>query len=444
MDTDLSANWSSRQQQAEVTANRTPQSNVAATHNPSVTSPAVHASGSYQTDSTMLGGSQQSGTIQHCIGMGTEPRTEEEQSTSETQKKSLFERIKSRVGKFMDYVREVPLPRTQNFDEWENSDSDSDLYFTPPTSPSHPSLEPALVSTEEIPLPSHAPPNRELPEFFDKYGILRKQQVPGDGRCAEGVVATILNEFGIPEMTTEEFKREMADEEATVTKLKKLARKKGLKAERYDVKNFVENRITGIENVKAFMIVLPTNFDFFHGVAMVHPDKKERFLLTKYFHESDSYDQNKSKRKKYSGDTAQDALLDYETQNNVIANAVLTFREIVSADGPEFMFSKGCALFDRSLWEKAIEAYDEVITCLCKEKEPKQPVLLAGALHNRGLALYKSGSWKEAIEDYKEVIMRFGKADDPALRKIVEKARDNKGVALDKQSVHGDGEQTGE
>jgi tetratricopeptide (TPR) repeat protein len=388
MDTDLSANWSSRKPQTEAVANPIRKSNVTATQNLPENSPAVHASGSYRTDSTTLGRSQQSGTIQHVVA----------------------ERANFRVS--------APESRS--------------------------------ISTEEIPLHSPAPPNSELPGFFDEYGVLRKQQIPGDGRCAEGVIATILNEFGIPEMTTEEFKQEMADEEATVanlmklaqkkglteefkqelvdgevtaTKLKKFARKKGLKAKRYDVEEFVKNRITNIENVKAFMVVLPTSFNFFHGVAIVRPDKKERFLITKDFLESDSYDQNESKTKKYSGDTAQDALLDYETQNNIIAVEVFTFHERTSKD-----LNDGVVLSRRGLWKEAIEAYDKVITRFGEATEPTLRKILAKALLNKGVAHYKLKEWSRAIEACEEIITRFGEATEatePALCELVAKARRN-------------------
>jgi len=276
------------------------------------------------------------------------------------------------------------------------------------------------VSTEEIPLPQPALPNRELPGEVDEYYVCRKQQVPGDGRCAEFAFDTILHEFGIPLTKPEELKPRTIDE------IIDLALKKGLKVKRYYVEEFVGNRITSIDNTKAFIIRKPSGPDLFHGVAIVRPDKRERFLPTKDFHESDSGDQVKSRSRRYSGDTAQDALLDYEKQNNVIADTVLTFREIVSADGPGWMYNKGRALFDRNLWSKAIETLDEVITCLKGQEELKQRVLLAKALYTKGSALYKSGFSSKAIEAFDEIITSFRKEADPALRKIVEKAGDNK------------------
>lgn len=296
-----------------------------------------------------------------------------------------------------------------------------------PQSAPQPQPAPSLLLQE-----SHQ--NRELPGFVDDYYVYRKQQVPGDGRCGDCAIDTILHEFGIPPMKPEEFKPKSPDQGRTLSDLIELARKNGLKAKHYDVEDFIENRITSIENTKAFIILRPSLPGIFHYVALVRPDEKEGFLPTKDFHESDSYDQEKSKSKRYSGDTAQDALLEYETTNNVIAEAVLTFREIVSADGPGLMYDKGYALFNRSLWKEAIEAFDEVITRLCEANEPKQRVILAKARLNKGVALGQLGLWKEAIEAYDKVITHFEEATEPALCRLVAKAHRNRVRFQDKVS----------
>jgi tetratricopeptide (TPR) repeat protein len=484
MRTDLAPDRSSRIPQAEITADRTQQLNAAETRNSSATPSATHVMESDRLDtrhqSVLIGentGDQLQAWLKEAQRRQDDDsyihikQSQENTSTLQPVKhypnfeiptrkpvkgqnlthrpiqentsvklNALIESNASNASATEPLVRKEELPTHSNFD--------SSLTVPQPTPEAPPPQRPPMPLSQLLPLPSsqHSLDSASVStkETPIASSLLQWAQTRlRDGRCKEYAINTVFCVFGIPPITL--------DKEITVDELIDRARKKGLHSELHCVEDYGENRITGIENAKAFIIIKPSLLfgyplkdssiiipNFFHAVAVVSPDE-----TIKEFHEWDSDDQDKSQSKKYSGNTAQDALFDYETKNNVTACAVLTFREIVSADGPKLMFSKGCALFDRSLWEKAIEALDEVITCLCKEKEPKQPVLLAGALHNRGLALYKSGFWKEAIEDYKEVIMRFGKADDPALRKIVEKASHNRKVALSKLSDHGDGEQTG-
>jgi len=341
-----------------------------------------------------------------------------------------------------DMIRPVDPQRNERFID-ERANFHASATGSPPQ---RPLIPPPQSTPPPLPQSQLTLQPKKLMGEVDKYYVLRVQHVPGDGRCVEFAVDTILHEFGIPLTKPEELKPKRSDQGRDLDEIIDIMRKKGLKSKPYEVENFVDKRITGIDNEKTFMIVEHICLDLFHTVPLVRPDKRKDFQPTKYFHESDSDDQNKSKSKRYSGNTAQDALLDYETQNNITACAVLTFREIVSADGPGWMYNKGCALIDRSLWKEAIEAFDEVITGLREAKEPKQLVLFAKALYCKGLALYKSGFLKRAVEAYNEVIT-FGEETEPALpalHKIVVKARDNRKVALDKQSDHSDDDQAGE
>jgi hypothetical protein len=438
MDTDLSANWSSRKPQTGADANPIRKLNVTATQNLPETSSAVHASGSYRADSTTLGGSQQSGTIQHFIGTGTEPRTEKEQSMPEAEKKGWFKRIKSLAGKGADRIREASLPQFRHSAEWTNSNLDF--------SSSPPQLEPMPVSTEEIPFTQSAPPPLSEgqayleitpPGFIDPSDrVHRQQQVPGDGRCVECAMNTVLHFFfGKKEiMETEEFKQQIAGKYPTAYEIKKIARKKGLKIKRYRAAKLGE---AGIDDAKAFFISVPGSPPLFHTVAMVQYEG---------FHLSDSGDQDKAKSEIYPG-IARHAIFDYQRRHNVAARAVTTFHKRVPPHSPEFnskdTYNDGCEFFDNEDWKEAIEEFDEVIMCLWKAKDPEQRVLLANAFHNKGTALCKLKKWSRAIEAYKVLETCFGKEESSELRELLAMARRYNDFALSKLFVHGDGEQAG-
>lgn len=88
-------------------------------------------------------------------------------------------------------------------------------------------------------------------------------------------------------------------------------------------------------------------------------------------------------------------------------------------DRPALRFFQATRLLLQKQYEKAIEAYDEIVRLFGETADLDTHTLLAMTLINRGYGLGQLNREEEALKSYAEVAERYGQAPDAALRERV-------------------------